>query len=597
MRYVKKGAIKEMREENWTESFREKWRGLWADERPLRTRMLISALCAFAFVFTFIVFGPMELYAGNTDDMPFSFSALAPVLALAGGWIFLFLMGVLFVLQGKIFDYAVSLLSAVTLAGYIQGNMLNVDHGTLNGDAVAWVNYKWPMIASLVFWFLVIVIVLALMYFSRSLWTNAVKFVSALLAIVQIVACISLFITSDIMGNQKQTEYLSTDGIYELAPKNNVVFFLLDRCDRVFMDDLLARRPEWGEQLNGFTNYHDFTGSFSRTYPSVAYLLTGFQDENTVPFQVSKNKYLQKAWESSTFLPEIHQSGVQIGLYSGSSLYGEMVNMEGKIDNIGTSEILINKVEILKKMMYLSAYRYAPEALKPYFQIYTGELQEAVTVMQEDLYKCDDPEFWSNYRSNGLTVNEDLNGAFRFYHMQGAHPPSNMNANAEFDTSHKVDGWDAQLEGNMKMILQYIEELKELGIYDETTVIISTDHAVDYTGYPNYQYLSELDSPRVLPLLIKPAGADLSIPMQTSNKQICQDNLRVSIADYFGLDAEKYGRSIESIGEDEPMTRRFGMMLYDEALKVRDTNLGVYEITGDSNDFSNWKQLELIPLK
>ena len=142
------------------------------------------------------------------------------------------------------------------------------------------------------------------------------------------------------------------------------------------------------------------------------------------------------------------------------------------------------------------------------------------------------------------------------------------------------------------MILQYIDEMKRKGIYDETTIIISTDHAVDY---PNV-LLSELDTSRILPLLIKPAHTDLSTPLQVSDKQISQDNLRASIASYFDLDSEKYGRTIESIGENEPMTRTFWMLLYDETLQRRDANMGAYAITGNGNDFSNWHLVEtLVP--
>ena len=153
------------------------------------------------------------------------------------------------------------------------------------------------------------------------------------------------------------------------------------------------------------------------------------------------------------------------------------------------------------------------------------------------------------------------------------------------------------------MILQYLDELREKGVYDDTTVIISTDHAADYPDWSadgwttTTQGLSRLEDPRLLPLLIKPAHADTSQPMELSYKQICQDNLRASIAGWFGLDAAKYGRTIESIGEDEDMTRTFWMLLYDETLTTRDAYMGTYVIRGDGNDFSNWNLTQLTPLE
>lgn len=574
-----------------------KWSALWTDKRAFRTRLFLAAACALSCAFTFIFFGPCELYLHNTSDMTFPFSLLAPVMALAGLGVFAVLLAVLLLLRGKLFNYAVSLLFAVTLAGYLQGNFLNIDHGALDGSAVTWQNYRWAMLKNLAAWMAVIAAVFLLLYFSRKLWTRALEAVSLLLAAVQLVALFSLLGATNL--SEHQDRYLSTAGMFELSQKQNVVFFLLDRCDRSYLDEIIARHPEWAGELNGFTSYQDFTGSFSRTYASVTYLLTGVREDDAAPFEVRKRDYLNRAWGRSTFLSDLHSAGNQVGLYSHiGDVVGDMDNVEGKIDNIGRDTVNFSRRVMLVKMLELSAYRYAPEALKPYFQLYTGDLDAVQTAPNQDLYQIDDPAFWERYRAQGLRVNDSLTGCFRFYHFQGAHFPFNMDEQAQrTETSWSDQARYAQVSGNMEMILQYLDELREKGVYDDTTVVISTDHAADYPDWPTTGIgLSRLDSPRLLPLLIKPAHADTSRPMQLSHKQICQDNLRASIAGWFGLDTEKYGRTIESIGEGEPMKRTFWMLLYDEALETRDAYMGTYEITGDGNDFSNWNLTQLTPL-
>lgn len=86
--------------------------------------------------------------------------------------------------------------------------------------------------------------------------------------------------------------------------------------------------------------------------------------------------------------------------------------------------------------------------------------------------------------------------------------------------------------------------------------------------------------------MIKPAGAGRAEPLRISNKQVCQDNLRASIVSYFGLDSTPYGRTIESIGEDEEMTRILWMR--GERGDVAN-KLYTFQIKGDANDFANWK--------
>lgn len=573
-----------------------KWRALWTDKRAFRTRLFLAASCALGCSFTFIFFGPCELYLQNTSDMTFPFALLAPTAALAGLGVFAVLLAVLLLLRGKPFNYAVSLLFAATLAGYLQGNFWNVDHGALDGSAVTWQNYKWAMLKDLAAWMLVIAAVFLLLYFSRKLWTRALESVSLLLVAVQVAALVSLAYATNL--SEHQDRYLSTDGMFELAPSQNVVFFLLDRCDRSYLDEVIARHPEWADELNGFTSYQDFTGSFSRTYASVTYLLTGVRDEDAAPFEVRKRDYLSRAWERSTFLDGLHGAGYEVGLYSHiGDVVGSMDNVEGKIDNIGRSTVNYSRRVMLTKMLELSAYRYAPEALKPYFQLYTGDLDAVQTSPNQNLYQIDDPAFWERYRAQGLSVNDSLTGCFRFYHFQGAHFPFNMDEQAQrTDTSWSDQARYAQVSGNLEMIFQYLDALRELDLYDDTTVVITTDHAADYPDWPTTGIgLSRLDSPRLLPLLIKPAHADTSRPMELSHKQICQDNLRSSIAGWFGLDTEG-ARTIESIGEDEQMRRTFWMLLYDETLETRDAYMGTYEITGDGNDFSNWELTQLTPL-
>ena len=73
----------------------------------------VSMICAFAFVFTFIFFGPCETYAGNIGDMKFPISKLIPVLVLSGAIVFVIIVGILILLRGKLFTYALSFLQPV----------------------------------------------------------------------------------------------------------------------------------------------------------------------------------------------------------------------------------------------------------------------------------------------------------------------------------------------------------------------------------------------------------------------------------------------------------------------------------------------------
>ncbi len=565
---------------------KEKLRALWRDQRSWGVRLPLAILCAFTCVFTFILFGPCELYLQNMQEMPFPFLTMVPVLLLTGAAVFAALLAVLLLLRGKVFNLAVSILFAGTLAGYLQGNLLNIDHGSLDGNAVNWQEFRSPMLQNCLVWLLIFAVVFFLLYLSRRLWTRIVELTGVIIIGAQIAALIALLAGAGLdniarVGQEKT--YVSRDGIYEVARKQNVIVFLLDRLDNQFTDEVLELHPEWKQRLSGFSYYHDFTGSYANTRPSIAYFMTGVEHDYTVPW----NDYFHRAWTRPVhpLLQDIHNAGYTARVYSDCSyVFGQAQDVEGFVDNIHRDTQTVHRDIMLEQMLTLSAYRYAPEALKPYFQMYSGDLGDIVSVEGEDLennlYTVDDVAFWQGYREHGLTVDQDLDGLFQFYHFEGAHSPYVMDEKAQPVLQGTRNG---QITGNMEMIFRYLDELEEKGLFDDATVIITTDHA-----RPPGQRgdISDVNASRVSTLMIKPSGTGRTRPLQISRKQVCQDNLRASIISYFGLDSASYGRTVESIGEDEEMTRILWMR--GERGEVAN-KLYTFQINGDANDFSNWK--------
>jgi len=566
---------------------KEKLCALWRDQRSWGVRLPLAILCAFACVFTFLLFGPCEIYLQNMQEMPFPFVTLASTLLLAGAGAFAALLAVLLLLRGKAFNFAVSALFAGTLAGYLQGNFLNLDHGSLDGNAIDWQAYRFPMLKNSLVWLLVFAAVFFLLYLSRKAWTRTVELASAIIIGAQAVALIALLAGAGLdtvarVGQEKT--YVSRDGIYEVAGRRNVIVFLLDRLDNRYTDEVLELHPEWRQRLGGFTYYHDFTGSYANTRPSIAYFMTGVEHDYTVPWE----DYFHRAWTQPVhpLLQDIHGAGYTARVFSDCAyVFGQARDAEGFVDNIHRDVQTVHRRVMLVKMLTMSAYRYAPEALKPYFQIYSGELGDTVSVKGEgsenNLYAVDDVAFWRGYRGHGLTVDQDLDGLFQFYHLEGAHSPYVMDENAQpVAYGGTLNG---QIVGNMEMIFRYLDELEEKGLFDDATIIITTDH-----GRPPGQEgkFSDVTASRVSTLMIKPSGTGRAEPLRLSNKQVCQDNLRASIISYFGLDAAPYGRTIESIGEGEEMTRILWMR--GERGDVAN-KLYTFQINGDANDFDNWK--------
>ena len=104
---------------------------------------------------------------------------------------------------------------------------------------------------------------------------------------------------------------------------------------------------------------------------------------------------------------------------------------------------------------------------------------------------------------------------------------------------------------------------------------------------------------RVPTLMIKPAGADTSVPLQRSEKQLSHENIGPTILEALGIDHSAVGRSVNDVGEDETVERIFYMSgaKANQVIAPRDYYLVKYKIVGDANDFSNWEKISTERIK
>ena len=97
-------------------------------------------------------------------------------------------------LRGKIFNYSVSVVFSLTVAGWLQAALMNSKLGTLTGDPLVWTDMAWSMVGNLCIWAAVLVAVLTLMHLYRALWKKTICFISAMLVVMQLVPAVGIFV-------------------------------------------------------------------------------------------------------------------------------------------------------------------------------------------------------------------------------------------------------------------------------------------------------------------------------------------------------------------------------------------------------------------
>ncbi|MDR1068836.1 MAG: sulfatase-like hydrolase/transferase [Clostridiales Family XIII bacterium] len=556
-----------------------KWKRLVRDDRRFVRRALSILPLSFALSFSFIVFSCLDLYIANYSEMPFTFSEAAPLILETGAIAFLIITVVLMIFKGVLLDILMSVAFAALIAGYLQSTFLNKGLNQLTGEAMDWGAHTGQMLVNVGIWIGVLAVILALRYFSRTTWRRLCVILPLVIIVIQGVALISESSTVNHgvagVGQPKlrsENLALTYEGIYDVGAKKNTIVFLLDKLDSQYIRDVKTSDPKFFDKLDGFTEFTNNITHYSSTFPSVINTLTG----EMYYYDYAANTYSEKAYGNSSFFRDLKTKNYDLRLYLLKGYgYADVSDFGVEIDNVNSVRYKFKSKVALKKLLKLSAYRTAPVAMKPSFEMMPAEMAATVEIVRDDYgeYSDDDVNFYNGLVKDKLTVTGE--NSFIFYHMTGPHEPFTMNENMErVDRSSAVE----QTKGSFNIVYEYIDQLKALGLYENTTIIITGDHASN-NGW-------KIDHPYVTGLFVKPAGTE-SGPLKSSNAPVAPENLRATAIAAAGLDTGGYGPTYFNAPNTGNEVRTY-VQLRDPHNKIP---LEEYDVVGDANDLTNWHKL------
>ena len=127
----------------------------------------------------------------------------------------------------------------------------------------------------------------------------------------------------------------------------------------------------------------------------------------------------------------------------------------------------------------------------------------------------------------------------------------------------------------------YFEKMKEIGIYDNSTIILLGDHGADGKTSTS--------------LLLKPKGATGSLQIDTE-AELSDIYFGASILEAAGIPHDEFGISyFDIIGGLSPVPRILyeycGRTDYKKGGRTIDL-YAIYEVTGNANDADNWRHIE-----
>ena len=481
---------------------------------------------------SFFVFPAFSMYFKSAQDFIFGAGAVA-LFSLSGCALFVAVMtlAAFFMPKNKAYRVFAALTFALGLCLYLQYNFLNPRLGVMDGTPIDWSEFAVQNWISLAVWVVCIAaaVTLALLFDRKCL--RIFRYVSAFIVAIEVVTVVTLAVSTPL--NDLTDFNVTRLGMTDVSDEN-IVVFVVDSVDEFIYQELRSTAPELtDEKLADFISFNNCIGGGAPTKYGLPLLLTGQQYLDVYqPY----NDYLTQSFQQCHLYQDLADNGFRIGVYTPTTYL------------MGAPDELFENVKVGKRTFTSAAkfggclYKFCgfftlPQPLKQYAWGFTDQLNQLITLKgyEDIIYHWstqNDHRFYRQLVTDGLSYTPGEKD-YRFYHLVGAHS-EDLNENMEFD-KNSTDMQETR--GEFMLIETYIRQLKELGVYDNTTIVITADHGLSYEQLYSH--------PAVL---VKPKGHTGAYQESSAPIQFMQ--FPATVASQFLADHSQYGPSYFEVDEN-----------------------------------------------
>ncbi len=597
------------------------------DRAPQKGKYSSIFVSVAALATTVLLFTPARIYLGNFMEFSSLFPEsmlvfLAASLAAIAALLVVALPLSLSRAAGRI---AVSVVCALAVLAWLQGNILVWDYGVLDGREIEWnALARYGIIDALVW-----VGMLSFAVVGSRLVYRASRWVCLALVVVQLASVGQLWIAMPKDQGFKQQQS-ATDTLFRYSDHVNVVVMVIDTFQSDLFPDILRQHPDLEAAFDGFTYFRNALTGSDGTIVSVPNMLTGENYDNALPYL---------AWVKASFLGNslprtLREYGFAVDLFPllGYTVYTDFTGLPfggKKLRDwrafareqafLGDLALFRSAPQPLKRLFYNRQHWFLAVLLEDWFDrrdaggarqpaeggsagastlTYAKELEN----MQILVNKNRDPRFIMDM----IGQSEVMRGqdAFKFIHLKGLHLPLIMNEDLDYEEMEPYrDNMLRQGAGLLKIAATFLERLERLGVYDDSLIFIVGDHGsgvadakIDPTPYGdglnkggpypgNFRSFKAAGIPLVLAKRMHARGA-----LATSLSPVALGDIPRTVVDELGLEADFPGQSLFAVAEGEPRERIYRAFVGPQIDVEYLAPLLEYAVDGDSWDDTSWRE-------
>ncbi len=433
---------------------------------------------SFALGFMLCVYAPYELFLTNQGEFWFDAGIMLLPVIMFFAVVFLLLSGV-FLLLWKWGEtpYRIGLAAGlcVLLFCYVQGNFLVSGLPALDGTNFDWSAPSPERIKSIAAIVVSVALcVFLLIRFRKTHFEKITLFASGGLSLMLALTLGTMLLTTPIEDKTSDLKCY-TDGQFEYSAEDNYIILLLDALDADDFRTAIEAYPEFSDTFDDFTFYSDALAAYPFTLHSVPTILSGEWFEHGEPFMQFANRVI----DESEFLSKVEERGYRMGMYGWSGVAWDADVHGDRFENMHTAEqTYSNPFSFVVLLAKMSALKYAPWDVKAWsynMQEHSLDIRAVKDLEGHDWYHWTNPALYSQIKDSN-PIKTVGGKTFRYIHTEGAHVPYQYDKDVNFVENGTYQG---NVEACVTLCDQYIKRLKESGVYDNSVIVIMSDHGFD----------------------------------------------------------------------------------------------------------------------
>jgi hypothetical protein len=560
-------------------------------DASLRLKQLVGP--ALLVVLPLCLFGPHEIFSGNEAEFSAPFWVLVRPLLIAGVALAFALVIVGLVLPRRVFRFYVSLLFGVGLAIWIQGNFLVADYGPLDGTPIDWRLQSWRNPYEIALWTIVPGVCVA----AASSVSRIAPFASGVLVTLQTAALVASAIQTDSRANAAWRG--PSDSMFHLSRTQNIIHIVLDAFQSDFFHEILEEhRGELDAALSGAVFFADHAGAFPTTMVSIPAMLTGTVYRQELPLP----RYVREHFDKGSLFKSLRAKGYRVDSISEIPYDGKSVSHGYRVRRPHVSYGEYTQFAAWQ-LADVSLFRHAPHILRP--AIYNNQAWRLQTTLGPG-----DTRGRRHFPVNGAAILQELarrltpavdEPVYKFIHVGIPHRPVTLEADCDYVEGLRPtrENYKGQTRCAVARLTAILHRLKEVGVYDESLIVISSDHGI---GFAPQQFLNDAHVPagqlatlsgKAMALLVVKAPGQKG-PVRVSNAPTTISDIAATVLDVAGVPHALPGEPALKLQEHAERVRFFGMYDWeDDGWKHSYFDaLDVMEIRGRLRDGKNWTLID-----